>query len=1423
MAKTISDEQMKLSIIINGNAAQKELFDLEKSTRSLTEANKGHLLQKQLLEKQGKKDTEQYKLLTATMKQNNAEITSNKGKMKELQNQIGVTGLTMKQLSDKARLLRMSLLNAVPGSEAYKKYTAELDQVNGRLTELKGKSNSAKRSMGSLADSFNRYQGMALAAVAAFTGMALSIQKILDYNGKLADAQSDVQKTTKLTKIEVDELTKSFGLFKTRTARIELLALATEAGRLGIEGVDNVKAFVVEANKLKVALGDDLSDEAIREVGKMVNVYKVGEATGRDFAGSMDALGSSINEVSASGANQASFLVDYLKRQAGIASQAKLSAANNIGYAATFDEIGQSVEVAATAMNKIWMDMFTNPSDYAKIAKMTISDFNKLLTTDSNAAMIKFLEGLKGNSGGLQVMLEKLDGLDVGGARGVQALSALANSTELLKERQLISNKALIESNSLTNEATLKEENLNAVLIKIQKTLIGWFSSKTFIEWLTASVDWIAKFIGATEDADGKVTAWKNNLVSLVKILTIVTVGMFSYRTAIQLVALFTNGLSSATTLLSIAQKANALSGGILKAVYTGLQYIFYTLTIQTDKATIAQERFNLATKMNPIGLVVGLLMAAVAAYVIFSKEIDKSIVKQQNLNDVRNSANAAIVEEKSNLENLLSIAKDETQTKINRENAIKRINEISPEFLKNITLETINTLEAKKAIDSYLVSLDKKAMKEAFLSKRSELAKKVIEAKGDKEKSKYGGFFQGKDTDFNKTYDIEKANIEKFKSLSSGWNSYKMDAYNEYKNSIIAAEDELKSLSDEEKKFISANTSLYVAPITPDLTGAGIGEGTGDKNGGSNKNPNSTHEEINKLKLDEQSKYNDLFLKQQRQLEDDRIATMQDGYEKELLIENQRYKREIDDLDRQKVHTDELAKIDEDISKAKEAKDITKYNELLSIRKAWDKKNADLDNQINTIKEGKLAIHNVKLGIIQEKGATDIINKRKEEFDRDKILRETKFNEQLAALVNDERAKEKLREEYNANEIISEEQFLKELLGQFNTIISDANFEGIDLSLLSPEEVDNFKKEAEKIGLILSQLGIKKGELSGKKMSNAESLGIAKGETDLFGFTEANWKKFYDNVKAGTFGVDEMVFAVAALVNMWGKYNQIVTNNENKQLQVFEKSSDTKKTKLKSQLDSGVINQSQYEKSVAKIDAELDKKKADLSYKQAKRERMIAISSAISGTAMAVVGALGNTPWSPFNFVLAGLVGAMGLLQLGTIMSQPLPAKGHEQGLYPEYVKREQDGKTFKSQYQGKTRSGLVSKTSHFLVAENGPEMVIDNKAWTQMDPAVKDALVRDLRGIKGFEQGYYNQDLKRYEVPASSTSSTNTSSSSSTNNDQMLQMMIDVVSENTAVMKDLRDRGVVGKFFKNDLQSAKNIQDSIKDYNELRNNSKK
>jgi tubulin-specific chaperone A len=45
------------------------------------------------------------------------------------------------------------------------------------------------------------------------TGVALSIQKIIDINGKLSDAQSDVMKTTGMTKDEVDELTNHLVYF----------------------------------------------------------------------------------------------------------------------------------------------------------------------------------------------------------------------------------------------------------------------------------------------------------------------------------------------------------------------------------------------------------------------------------------------------------------------------------------------------------------------------------------------------------------------------------------------------------------------------------------------------------------------------------------------------------------------------------------------------------------------------------------------------------------------------------------------------------------------------------------------------------------------------------------------------------------------------------------------------------------------------------------------------------------------------------------------------------------------------------------------------------------------------------------------------------------------------------------------------------
>lgn len=1427
MAKTISDEQMKLSIIINGNEAQKELFDLEKSTRKLTEENKALGLQKKLLIKQGKEESAEYKNLTATIKANSAEMLSNKNRMAELQKEIGLTGLTMSQLQSKATMLRNTLRNLIPGSEDYKKYDAELKTVTARMGEVSGRAATAKSSIGSLADSFNRYQGLAISVIAGLTGVVLSIQKIIDINGKLSDAQADVMKTTSMTKVEVDELTKSFGLLETRTSRIDLLKIAEQGGRLGIAKAD-IGDFVKTMNMAAVSLGDSFTggvDQVAEQLGKIKFLFK--ETKDMNVEQAYNSIGSAINDLGANGTANEANIAEFTKRIGSLTDVLKPSVQETLALGTAFEESGIEAEQSSRAYNIFMKQAATSADKFGKVMNISTKAVEDMINTNPMDFMLEFAKGMNGmDATEVAKTLEYL-GVNADGANKV--IGAMGNNFDRFHQLIDLSNNSFASGTSLINEYNIKNNNLAATLEKISKRVSGWFSSETFIKWLGGAVEWIAKFVGATDDADGSVTAFKNALVFTAKIIAIVTAAMITNTGWQQLVVLWTNRNTEANLLYTIGAKARAFADGVAMVASQAYAAVTMLLTGNITGASQALRVMTATMMTTPWGFIIGAIAAIGTAYMLFSKSANDATIIQKTLADIHLEATKNISKEKSELELLTKIAQDETVSKEKRLLAIQKLNDIIPDYIGMLSLENIKTSEGIGILKQYTAELYANARAKAVQSKFDELSKQKVDAEGktagDYRKDQTFGFLGSRAFDKFKT----KADFEKY--VQSKYGTLNKAKQQEFVKQFISAsgmEDKLAEIDRIDAQMKSLEPEIVKSTIkdlgktTPDTPGGSTytipgGTGTGTGSGTtSNKNPNSSLAEINKLKLDEQSKYNEQTLKLSRQLEDDKIAAMQDGYTKEVLIENNRYLREIEDLNRQKVHTEELAKLDEDIAKAKEAKDTTKYNALLTIRKGWDAKNLALDTQIESIKEGKLAIHNLKVATIEEKAAKEAITKSKEAFDQAKTIRETKFNEELAALGTNEKAKEKLRKEFELNEIDEQSKFLKELIDKFNLIVGKGKFEQMDMSLLTPEQVASFTAEAQKIGLTLSELIAKKNQLSAKQTSNAESLGISKATTDVFGFTPENWKTFYDNVEAGKFGVDEMVFAVSALVNMWGKYNQMVTANENKQLQSFEKSSDQKKTKLKKQLDSGVISQKTYDKQVSKLDAELDKKKADLAYKQAKREKMISIASAISGTAMAVVGALGNKPWTPFNFALAGLVGAMGALQLGTILAQPLPAKGYESGLYQDYVTREQDGKRFKSSYGGKTRSGLVSKTSHFLVAENGPEMVIDNKAWRQMNPEVKDSLIRELRGVKGFEQGLYNESLKRVEVPETTTPTT--ASDTQTN-----QILLSIIAENTAVLKDLRDKGTFAVMTNRDLKSMGYLKDGIDNYNELRTKSKK
>jgi tubulin-specific chaperone A len=1411
MAKTISDEKMKLSIIIDGNVAQKELLDLEKSTRSLKKANSDLLFEQKVIEKQLGKDSAEYKALSVQIKANTATMSANKTKMAELQDQIGLTGLTMKQLGDKAKLLRMQLLNAIPGGEAHKQYTAELAQVSGRINELRGNANTAGSSIGSLADKFNRYQGLAISVIAGLTGVALSIQKIIDINGKLSDAQSDVMKTTGQTKEEVDELTKSFGVLQTRTSRIDLLGIAEQGGRIGVAKAE-IGDFVNVMNKASVALGDSFTggaEEVANKLGKIKFLFA--ETKDLKVEESYNAIGSAINDLGANGVASEANIADFTTRIGSLTDVLKPTIQETLALGTAFEESGIEAEVSARAYNIFMKQASTESAKFAKVMGISQKSVEDMINTDPLEFMLNFSQGLKGmNATETAKTLDYL-GINADGANKV--IGAMGNNMGRFRELIDLSNNSFASGTSLINEYNIKNNNLAATLEKISKRVSGWFSSETFIKWLSAGVEWIAKFIGATDDADGSVTAWKNTLVFIAKVLAIVTAAMLTNVAWQKLVVLWTNRNTEANLLYSIGAKARAFADGV--AMVASQAYAMTTMLLTGNiKGAIQAFRVMTATMMTtPWGFILGAVAAIGAAYLIFSDEAKKAETSQSMLNKTLQDVDAVVKTQSASFLTLISILKDKTASTEAQAAALKKAKEIGGEYTKGLTLENIATATGKKLIDSYIKSLEKKAMLQILEKRQASIMEEMATKKNLSLEEEISW------------YDKAWASVKNLNNPALAAADVVITASNKRKAALSDLQNSLNLTNAEMKAFLEANPDAIANLGGDSSDGSTYTVPPDDKKGNgtaSKKDPNATQEEINRIKLESNSKFNELLLKQERQKEDDRIAIMEEGYAKDMAIENQRFQREIDDLNKQKVHTEELAKMDEEIAKAKESKDTLKYNALLAIRQGWTAKNLAIDNQVNEIIEGKQAIHNLKLATIQEKGATEILKDKKEAYDREKVLREIKFNEELAALGNNKIRKAKLTEKYNLEELAHEEQFLKELIAEFNTIVGKGKFNEVDLSLLSPEQVQEFTDEAAKVGLTLSELINKKNELLGKdSASNAEALGVAGGTADIFGFTPDNWLQFHDNLATGKMGIEEMIFAVTALTNAYSMYSQFLDANESKQVAQFEKNSNAKKARLKQQLDQGSISQDQYNKGVEKADSDLAKKKAEIELKQAKRQKAIAISNIAMSTGQAILGIWAQFPKFDFGAtaaIMSGVVGAMGLAQIAMVARQPLPsAAGYEQGLYPEYVKRQQDGKTFKSTYGGKTKSGLVKDTSHFLVAENGPEMVIDNKAWRQMNPEVKDALVRELRGVKGFEQGLYNENLKRYEVPAASGSAPASSSDS-----QMLAMVLNVISENTAVMKDIKESGILAIVSNKDYNSMKNIKEGVDKYVALRKSNK-
>lgn len=657
-------DRVQLEIVIQQDQARQKMIELEDKMRSANRELKN-------VKKQFGENSAEYAKQVEVLKKLQQEYDN-------LYDEIGLTNLSLRDLGKRQKDLNAILRQLNPNTELYKQYSEQLKEVNNRIKELRGTANETRFSLAKLADGFNRYGTIAASIIAGLTGVTLTMRSCVNEYAEMEEAQSQVVKYTGLAKQEVEELNEEFKRMDTRTARTRLNELAGDAGKLGITTKDSVLEFVEAADMINVALGEDLGKDAITQIGKLADMFGDGD---RSLKENMLAVGSAVNSVAQNSSAAEPYLVEFTARMGGVGKQANLAITDIMGFASALDQNMLRSEMASTALSGLILKLYQEPAKYAKLAGLQVEEFTQLMSKDANEAVLTFLEALN-RLGGMDKLAPVLDQMSLSGAEAASVISALAGNVDKVRKEQQGANQAFVEGTSIYNEFSVQNSTVQAELDKAKKSF-----SDIRVE-LGEQLLPVMKYMVTT----GSLTV--KGLSTIISIAA-------KYKTTI-------TTLIVAITAYTVAVNASNLADK--------------TKVFWTNQVIATVRRLFNVIKSNPYTAVMTLVSGLVALYYDWNRAGKQLTQTEQNLRDIRSQSNRDISVEKKEVADLLNVARDESITKETRLAAIRRLNEISPEYLGNLDLERIKTEDAAKAVDLYVQSLIAKQNIENANLKKTEL-----------------------------------------------------------------------------------------------------------------------------------------------------------------------------------------------------------------------------------------------------------------------------------------------------------------------------------------------------------------------------------------------------------------------------------------------------------------------------------------------------------------------------------------------------------------------------------------------------------------------------------------------------------------------------------------------------------------------------
>ena len=619
---------------------------------------------------------------------------------------------TPKELQRTLKTLEKQLNNLERGSEAWKRQTEYIKQVRAEIDKV----NRELRNGETFWERFNRkmndWQTTLAAGAAAVTGVVMAGRSAVNAYAEMDAEMANVRKFTGMTAEQVALLNQEFQKIDTRTSREDLNRLAQEAGRLGKTSQEDVLGFVKAADQINVAL-DDLGDGATLTLSKLTNIF--GDEARLGTERSLLAVGSVINELSQNCTASAPYLAQFSQRLAGVGAQAGMTIPQLMAFAAVLDSQGQAVEMSATALSKLIMDLFKETDKIAQATGLDLEKFKATLESSTNEGLLMLLDRLH-ELGGMDVLAPVFKDMGEEGARASAVISALAGNVDTVRWQQEEANKAFQEATSVTKEFNVQNTTVQAGLDKARKRLTELAVElgeklAPVMKHVISSTTLILKVMSSLITFIGK---YKGEII-------VVTASIVAYTIAVNAAAIKTKIFAVAQGVAKVAMvawRAVTLLAAATTALFSG----------NITRATIAFKAFSATLKLSPIGLLVGTITAIVAGLALWITRTKQLTIAQKQLADIEKKAHESSLEELTTLKLLYEASQDQKRSLEERTSAVQKLQEKYPDYFGNLSTEAILAGNAADEYDrlttSILNSARAKARQEQLVSNEQEILK---------------------------------------------------------------------------------------------------------------------------------------------------------------------------------------------------------------------------------------------------------------------------------------------------------------------------------------------------------------------------------------------------------------------------------------------------------------------------------------------------------------------------------------------------------------------------------------------------------------------------------------------------------------------------------------------------------------------------